>query len=251
MKRRIAVIFIAVVVVAVLGWWLFPNGGGSGDQELVIIGEDYSPMQGLETIKDRFTNETGTEVQILRFDAETLRKKYIGEFQANASNYDIIMGQAFDVGLLASNRWVLDLDQELAKEGWADPEFDLSSFSDELLDLSCRYGGRLWGLPCSAQCMFLWYRKDLFDSEEERNRFQEKYDYPLPQPTLKKSMTWSQYRDVAEFFTRKKGERAGGKELDNDLYGTVLQAKNHLALWFEFQNFLSSFGGGFFTSDGD
>jgi multiple sugar transport system substrate-binding protein len=254
MSRK-AIVYAGIVTVLLLAsvvWFLATRGNGNPSPPIVlhIIGEDYSPMRGLEKIKGRFTAETGTQVDIVRVDAETLRKRYLGEFQSGASNYDVIMGQAFDVGLLAVNGWPLDVSEALTRPGWRDPKLDLSNFSDQLLDLSCRYKGKLYGLPCSAQCMFLWYRKDLFSDPGERESFARRYGYPLPQPTPARSMTWKEYRDVAEFFTRPKGAKAAGQALTDDLFGTVLQGKNHIALWFEFQNFLGSFGGSFIAADG-
>jgi multiple sugar transport system substrate-binding protein len=242
--------YVALILVAAAGYLAACRGGTASPVLLHVIGEDYSPMQGLEKIKSAFTAETGTSVEIVRVDAETLRKRYLGEFQSGAANYDVIMGQGFDVGLLAVNGWTLDVTAALARPGWKDPKFTLANFSDQLLDLSCRYNRVLYGLPCSAQCMFLWYRKDLFADAGEREAFARRYGYALPQPSVARSMTWKSYRDVAEFFTRPKGAKAAGKGLENDLFGTVLQGKNHIALWFEFQNFLYSFGGSLITPDG-
>lgn len=246
-RRLIDVIIMSVGLLVALGGCVKDE---STDVVIRVIGEDYSPMQGLEEIKHHYTEETGIEVEITKLDAETLRKRYLAEFQTGGGDYDIIMGQGFDVGLLAVNEWPMNISQALDSPDLKDPKLDMAHFTDRLLDLSCRYDGTLWGLPCSAQCMFLWYRKDLFGSEAEQEAFQRTYGYALPQPTIERSMTWSQYRDVAEFFTRNEGETVAGKTLEVDLYGTVLQGKNHLALWFEFQNFLYSFGGQFVADDG-
>lgn len=242
---------LIIAVACCLGSVWLGCGGNDGPKAatLRVIGEDYSPMQGLEKIKFGFTDETGVDVEITKLDAETLRKRYLAEFQSGGGAYDVIMGQGFDVGLFAVNEWPVNTSQALDSD-LRDSKLDMAHFTDRLLDLSCRYDDTLWGLPCSAQCMFLWYRKDLFRSEEEQQAFQQTYGYPLPQPTIETSMTWSQYRDVAEFFTRTEGETAAGKTLKADLFGTVLQGKNHLALWFEFQNFLYSFGGKFVADDG-
>nr|VFJ58824.1 MAG: carbohydrate ABC transporter substrate-binding protein, CUT1 family [Candidatus Kentron sp. DK] len=216
---------------------------------LHVLGEDYSPMQGLEKIAPKFTEETGIAVRFARFDAETVRKKYLSEFQAGAANYDVVMSAFYDLGLLAANRWVLDFDEVLADPERRDPNLRMEDFSDAILDLTSRYQGKLYGLPCSAQSMFLWYRKDLFASTKERADFKTAYGYELPRPTAEFSMTWKQYRDVAEFFTRPKGSTANGEELEQPLYGTVLQAKNHRALWFEFQNYLYGMGGAWIAPD--
>ncbi len=49
-------------------------------------------------------------------------------------------------------------------------------------------------------------RADLLDSPEEQAAFEAKYGYPLAAP-----VTWAQYRDQAEFFTRP----------DQGMYGTA------------------------------
>jgi multiple sugar transport system substrate-binding protein len=82
--------------------------------------------------------------------------------------------------------------------------------------------------------MYLWYRKDLFDDAREQASFQEKYGYPLQVPEY-----WDQYKDIAEHFTRPSG----------DLYGTAIQGKRHDALWYEFLNFLYSFGGNILNTE--
>ena len=251
-KYSVQSIFITACICFLI---IFPSACQSKKEEipiqLKVIGEDYSPMQGLELIKRGFTEETGIEVVISKFDAENVRKKSIGDFLAGAGNYDVIMGAFYDVGLFAANKWVLKLDELLLKEDWKDNMMDMDNFSKSILDLSCRYNGNLFALPCSAQCMYLWFRKDLFNSETERAMFKKVYGYDLPSPEPEYSMTWHQYKDVAEFFTRTKGSIAAGQILEENLYGTVLQAKNHIALWFEFMNFLHSFGGRFINEEGN
>ena len=66
------------------------------------------------------------------------------------------------------------------------------------------------------------------DDPEEKEGFKAKYGYDL-QP----AQNWEQYRDLAEWFTRP----------EEGLYGTALQGKRHEALWYEWLNFLYSFGG--------
>lgn len=253
MNKKVIIAIAALLLVTVTAYLLVRKPTPSptpGAVTINVIGEDYSPMQGLEKIKGDFTQETGINVVISKFDAETVRKKSIGDFQAGATNYDVIMGAFYDSGLFASNQWVLNISQSIEQQGWRDPAVDLNNFSEPILNLCCRYRNQLYALPCSAQSMYLWYRKDLFENNLEREAFKKKYGYELPSPTAQRSMTWSQYKDVAEFFTRPKGAKAAGQTLEQPLFGTVMQAKNHVALWFEFNNFLHSFGGRFVGPDG-
>jgi multiple sugar transport system substrate-binding protein len=76
--------------------------------------------------------------------------------------------------------------------------------------------------------MYMWYRRDLAEDPAEKEGFEAKYGYEL-QP----AQSWDQYHDLAEWFTRP----------EEGLYGTALQGKRHEALWYEWLNFLYSFGG--------
>ena len=71
---------------------------------------------------------------------------------------------------------------------------------------------RSYGIPVWTNAKLLLCRKDLFESEEYKVEFKEKYGYDLEVPK-----NWRDYRDVAKFFTR---------DLNNDgvldLYGTCL-----------------------------
>jgi len=75
--------------------------------------------------------------------------------------------------------------------------------------------GTLWGIPFQAGGNVLVYRKDLMNNPLEKKAFKKKYGYELQPPKF-----YTQYRDIAEFFTRKKGEMLAGKVLDQDFYGT-------------------------------
>ena len=61
--------------------------------------------------------------------------------------------------------------------------------------------------------------EDLLDDPTEKAAFQKRYGYPLAQPT-----TWEQHRDIAEFFTRKAGDKLKGETLKKNFYGVGLMA---------------------------
>jgi multiple sugar transport system substrate-binding protein len=90
------------------------------------------------------------------------------------------------------------------------------------------YGGKAYGFPFTALTMYMWYRQDLLDDPKEREGFKAKYGYDL-----KPASTWQEYTDISEWFTRP----------DENFYGTAIQGKRHEALWYEWLNFLYSFGG--------
>ncbi|MCG8599297.1 MAG: extracellular solute-binding protein, partial [Verrucomicrobiales bacterium] len=117
---------------------------------LQIIGEDYSPMWGLKEIRDQFEEETGVALEVHTFDNVTVRKKYINMFQAGGSEYDVVMTQAFDVGLMSVNDWPVDLTETVAAPETRIEGLDMKDLAPRILDLSCRYDGKLLAMPCSA-----------------------------------------------------------------------------------------------------
>lgn len=210
---------------------------------LQVIGEDASVMQGLESIKDDFEKEFGYKVVVNRFEFNTVLSKTANDFAAGTGQYDVVMGIFYNLGKYAENNFILDFQPYLDDPQTRDKQVSLDEFYKPVLDISCFYKGKLYGLPCSNQMMFLWFRKDLFSNIDEQKAFRKKYGYDLPIPSPQVSITWKQYRDLAEFFTRKKGQRLAGRVLDHDFYGTLIQGKRHPALWYEFNNYLYSFGG--------
>merc|ERR1711881_182788 len=75
------------------------------------------------------------------------------------------------------------------------------------------------------------YRKDLFENPAEQKSFQSKYGYALAPPK-----TYSQLRDVAEFFTRP----------EQNLYGiATYYSKGGDGITMGFQQVMWSFGGSY------
>ena len=83
-------------------------------------------------------------------------------------------------------------------EGWTASLLRLQRFGDEVIGVPYHDG---------PECFI--YRKDLFDSEDERRAFQRQCGRPLEVPE-----TWDEFAQVARFFTRP----------EQRLYGTVFAA---------------------------
>jgi multiple sugar transport system substrate-binding protein len=82
-------------------------------------------------------------------------------------------------------------------------------WSPSLLGLQHGADGHVYGLPYHDGPEMFMYRGDLFDDPGEQQRFAAEYGYGLKPPE-----TWSEFLDVARFFTRPEA----------DLYGCVLAA---------------------------
>jgi len=83
----------------------------------------------------------------------------------------------------------------------------------------------------------LGYRSDLLNDAGEKQAFQAKYGYALAVPE-----TYKQLMDIAQFFTRKKGEMLAGKALDQDFYGVIMANKSGGFLFHRFEHILIAFG---------
>lgn len=218
---------------------------------LHVIGEALPPVESLRELGKEFSRQYGVQIEVHPFEFETALSKTLLDFSAGTGNYDVVYGIYFNLGKYVENKYILPFEPFMNDTTLRDPAVRLDNFFAPVVQVSCEYKGQLYGLPASAQTMFLWYRKDLFSHPSEQEAFAERYGYALPLPTAERAITWAQYRDLAEFFTRKKGATLAGEVLKQDMFGTCLQAKRHPACWYEFGNYIASFGGQVVNEQGD
>ena len=82
-----------------------------------------------------------------------------------------------------------------------------------------------YGFPQFPDVLVNFARKDIICNEEEQKNFQAKYSKKLPCTGEElDAMTWDDFKDVGEFFRRKKGEMLAGKPAEDDFYGIAFQA---------------------------
>ena len=83
----------------------------------------------------------------------------------------------------------------------------------------------LYGFPQFPDVLVTYGRKDILCNEDEQKNFQAKYGKKLPCTGEEiDAMTWDDYKNVGEFFRRKKGEMLAGKPAEDDFYGIAFQA---------------------------
>jgi multiple sugar transport system substrate-binding protein len=224
-----------------------------GKQEITlnVIGEALPPLESLGSLSSEYEEKTGVKIKIHPFEFETALQKTQLDFASGNGEYDIVMGIFYNHGKYAKNNYIIPFSR-LEGVPYLDAiKVSENNFYPALQKTVMEYNGETVGYPFSAQTMFLWYRKDLFSNEEERINFFERYGYELPLPDEENLLNWTQYKDLAEFFTRKVGVKLAGKNLSQDFYGTTLQLKRHPCSLYEFTNFVYSFGGQFFDESGD
>jgi multiple sugar transport system substrate-binding protein len=208
---------------------------------LRLIGESLPPLEGLKKVKAQFEEATGIKVEIEMYGHEEVIEKTSADFIGRTGIYDVVLNPHREIGKIVGNKWVVPLEHFYNNEDLRDPELNFEGMfiNKQWFNECCTYEDVIYALPFHFISMYMWYRYDLFENPIERANFEKKYGYELPSPPI----TMEQYMDTAEFFTRKKGEKLAGELLENDFYGTAIQAARHVATWYGWLNFLYSFGG--------
>ena len=112
----------------------------------------------------------------------------------------------------------------------ADPEF-MKTFKDihpNPLNAYATYpykSENYYGFPQFPDVLVNFARKDIICDATEQKNFTAKYNKKLPCIGEElDAMTWDDFKNVGEFFRRKKGEMLAGKPAEDDFYGIAFQA---------------------------
>ncbi len=191
-----------------------------------------------ELFKDRIKEESGIELVLNPVAQADVYTKLKNEFVSGTGAFDLVV---YFPALLP----------EFVNMGNLRPMDDFIGVRDPKLDdiitpfrkLYCTYNDKLYALPYDGDLHVYYYRKDLFENAEEKANFKKKYGYDLAVPE-----TWEKARDVAEFFTRKKGQTLAGKVLQNDFYGNGMLLGRG---WchFEWMDHFTAYGGIYFDEN--
>jgi multiple sugar transport system substrate-binding protein len=178
---------------------------------------------------EAFEKQTGIHVEVLyKNDRAIMSDLDRGSHDGNAE-LDLIVVRHRLLGALVQKGQVRPIDSLLADSTLHDASFvpQQQLFPNWWRELSS-YKNNTYGYPFTGLTTFLCYRKDLLQDAGNHRDFRTRYNRELTPPK-----TWKEYTQLAEFFTRP------GK----DLYGTYIQGKEGLALWYEWLNFIYSFSG--------
>jgi len=193
------------------------------------VGEALPPLEAMNKLKSEFEKRTGIEVVIEMYEHSEAVNKVMLDLNSKRGRYDFILQPHRELGRFVTNGHLETLDKYMNDAKLRDPSFKPESqlYQGLWKEISW-YDGKIYGFPFTALTMYMWYRDDLLNDPREKSGFKAKYGYDL-----KPATTWKEYTDIAEWFYRP----------DKGFYGTALQGKRHEALWYEWLNFLYSFGG--------
>jgi len=209
--------------------------------------DEVTPLQeALSKIVPDFEKETGIKVDWELLNHAEVINKGQADMLSGRGYYDAVMLHGFQLGPLLTANVVRPVDDLIANKALANPGLDAGDFIERPYKTLAFHKGKQYGFLNWNYNQVYWARADLLEHPGERAAFKAKYGYDLaPAKTLE------QMRDIAEFFTRKKGEKLADAILDGDFYGIVLEGvrggSTFLSLW---NNFIKSYGGDIIDAEG-
>lgn len=199
------------------------------DVELVFVWHSGGLGEKFEELAKEYTALTGVRVRadLVPYGPQW-HDKIAAEFAARGSGFDLAMFDSQSMSEFASGGHVVRLNDKIKNSELIKTE----DFSPAALRQYGEYpegSGNIYALPVNQDCMGLVYRKDLFEDPKEMEAFKAKYGYDLAVPE-----TYSQLRDIAEFFTRP----------DQNLYGLASYgSRDYDAVTSPLDGVIWSFGG--------
>jgi multiple sugar transport system substrate-binding protein len=209
--------------------------------------DEITPLQEtLSKIVPEFENETGIKVHWELLNHFEVINKGQADMLSGRGYYDAVMLHGFQVGPMLSADAIRPIDDLVKDPKLSNPKLDPADFISNPYKTLAFANGKQLGFVNWNYNQVYWARADLLNDPEEMAAFKAKYGYPLaPAKTIE------QMRDIAEFFTRKKGEKLAGQVLDSDFYGIVLEGikggSTFGTLW---RDFIKNYGGDIMDAEG-
>ena len=208
----------------------------------VVVEKGHWTKYLKERLAPEFTKLTQVPVTIVEVDLGNMHQLQDKSLVNANGDFDVLTLEAGWAKEWAAKGYTISLN-ELAKQfdkkqsGWNDY---LKSFYPSLFEI-LSYQNQLHSIPYNTYVMGNHYRLDLFNNAIEQKAFQDRFGYKLSPPK-----TLGQLKDIAEFFTRKKGEQLKGKILAQDFYGVALMSGNKPHINDEWSAILWGLGGVWF-----
>ncbi len=252
-RRRMWMPLMAVAMMAVApGFaaaqaWSYKDAAKPHAGRSITILDEVTPLQEhMRTLVPEFEKATGIKVDYQLLNHFEVISKGQADMLSGRGAYDAVMLHSPQMGLLLDAGVIRPIDDLLGNKTLTNPGLDRADFIEPAADSLTRFRGKTYGFLNWNYNVVYWARGDLFGHPEEKAAFKKKYGYDLaPAKTLQ------QMRDIAEFFTRKKGEKLAGQTLDSDFYGIVMEGiKGGTTLWTVLNAFVKNFGGDIFDAEG-
>jgi multiple sugar transport system substrate-binding protein len=227
-KSRIA---LAGVVLALL---VAQGAFSQAKVTITVYGDQGQNLTPVEWLKADAAAK-GITLEVVGVPFTSVYEKLKTEFVGGTGAYDVAIFYPAYLGEFAEFGYLQPLEPLFSVH---DPK--MSDVVPAYRDLYTMYNGKTYALPYDGDILNLYFVQDIFKNAAEKSAFKAKFKKELAVPK-----TWDDLMDVAQFFTRKKGEKLAGKVLDQDYYGfAFLGARGFAYAWWG--NIFGSMGGSYF-----
>ena len=190
-----------------------------------------------------FETKTKIKINVVEMELGDMYSIQQASLEKGKGAYDLLSIESGWAKEWAANGFTVPI-QDLAKEidpvGIKGMTTYLNHYYDALLNI-LSYRGQAHAIPYQTYNMGTHFRRDLFEDAGEKEAFKKKYNREL-----RPAETFEHLTDLAEFFTRKKGDKLAGKVLDSPFYGVALMAGHKPHINDEFSAILWGLGGHWF-----
>lgn len=170
---------------------------GKGVKEISVVSETITTHEyESKTLAKAFEEITGIKVKHDLIQEGDVVEKLQTSMQSGKSIYDGWISDSDLIGTHYRYGKVMSLTDYMGGAGkeYTNPGLDLKDFIGT--KFTTAPDGKLYQLPDQQFANLYWFRADLFDRKDIKDKFKAKYGYDLGVP-----LNWSAYEDIAEFFT--------------------------------------------------
>lgn len=209
---------------------------------ITVLGENSSNLQAMEALKGDFESANDLKIDFRPNTFEEAFNKSNQDFSNGTGLYDIVLQYNFSLSSFVRNNYVYRIDELLGEVEHSHFQFEQELFSNAWEEVGFYYknpsqpdqGSAKIGYPFAANTMLLVYNKEMFEDPVSKEKFFEKSGEKLDVPT-----DWDTFKAIADFFT----------DSEKRTYGVCLQGAAGGWLYYEYCNFLYSFGGKVFEKE--
>ena len=205
-----------------------------GVKEISVVSETITTHEyEAKTLAKAFSEITGITVKHDLIQEGDVVEKLQTSMQSGKSIYDGWISDSDLIGTHYRYGKILNLSDYMTGSGkeWTNPGIDIADFIGT--KFTTAPDGKLYQLPDQQFANLYWFRADLFERKDLKDKFKAKYGYDLGVP-----LNWSAYEDIAEFFTN------DVKQIDGKpIYGHMDYGKKDPSLGWRFTDAWLSMAG--------
>ena len=168
-----------------------------GVKDISVVSETITTHEyESKTLAKAFSEITGIKVTHDLIQEGDVVEKLQTSMQSGKSIYDGWISDSDLIGTHYRYGKILNLSDYMGGAGkeWTNPGLDLKDFIG--ISFTTAPDGKVYQLPDQQFANLYWFRADLFERADLKQKFKAKYGYDLGVP-----LHWSAYEDIAEFFT--------------------------------------------------